>query len=423
MSASSWHIRGRCGTYYNFFSQYVSLNCASRPDYEPAGDPEDIPQSFCADGCAYDTKLRGSSGPNGGAFWIEATPTGEVCMGGGPIDEEEPPRDDPPCVETPNGLVCVGEDGPCAESESGIHCVDWEDAPACDGPFCVGPPDDQHPPENPPPAPDEPYGEEPPESGTASNQPPPPGVDPPCTGAQACFWNWDFHPEPEPGGGGGPGGGEPCVGEDCPEPCTGEDCEPCTGEDCGGGSGEPGGPGGPGSGCVGEDCPEPCTGDDCPEPCVGDDCGPCVGDDCEPCVGDDCEPCTGDDCGGGQAGGGATCGAAPTCSGDAVGCAILRQAWETRCAVERLGQGSDEEEAPGLEGNPQDHSGTVEIGTAMLDTGGFAGGGGSCPEWGPLEILGHTFTLPQPHCNLILWFGYLLVASATFVAGRIIAGG
>lgn len=135
-----------------------------------------------------------------------------------------------------------------------------------------------------------------------------------------------------------------------------------------------------------------------------------------------------------SASGGGTCAAPPACTGDGIACATLFQQWQTRCAVERLGsqlgggtdgpgEGDGEEEGtdygdgsgyPGP-GGPED----VNIDGSLLDTSGFLGSA-SCPTWGPLEILGESYPLPQVHCDILEWIGYLVVMVALVVAARIL---
>jgi len=149
------------------------------------------------------------------------------------------------------------------------------------------------------------------------------------------------------------------------------------------------------------------------------------------------DPTNGDDDGEGNesdnsAGGGGTCQAAPTCTGDGIACATLHQQWQTRCAIERLatqlasGDGGTGEEPPPDEGDDWGEGDgstpswqEVEVGSELLDTGGFMGAG-SCPTWGPLELLGTSYALPQVHCDILEWIGYLVVMVALVVAARIL---
>lgn len=133
-----------------------------------------------------------------------------------------------------------------------------------------------------------------------------------------------------------------------------------------------------------------------------------------------------------QAGGGGTCGAPPSCSGDGIACATLYQQWETRCAIDRLaaglngdgsqgdGGGDEEDDNPWGEGDGSTPSFNVQnVDSQLLDTSGFMGGG-SCPTWGPIEILGVSYPLPQVHCDILEWIGFLVVAVALVVAARIL---
>lgn len=133
-----------------------------------------------------------------------------------------------------------------------------------------------------------------------------------------------------------------------------------------------------------------------------------------------------------QAGGGGTCAAPPSCAGDGIACATLYQQWETRCAIDRLaaglngdgsqgdGGGDEEDDNPWGEGDGSTPSFNVQnVDSQLLDTSGFMGGG-SCPTWGPIEILGVSYPLPQVHCDILEWIGFLVVAVALVVAARIL---
>lgn len=152
------------------------------------------------------------------------------------------------------------------------------------------------------------------------------------------------------------------------------------------------------------------------------------------------DPTNGDDDGNGNesdnsASGGGTCAAPPACAGDGIACATLYQQWQTRCAIERLSEelasgnggtgqepGDDDETTDWGAGDGSKPSWQeVNVNSTMFDTSGFMGGG-SCPTWGPVEILGVSYPLPQVHCSILSWIGYLVVAVAFVIAARIIAG-
>lgn len=130
--------------------------------------------------------------------------------------------------------------------------------------------------------------------------------------------------------------------------------------------------------------------------------------------------CEGDDCSEeeGSASGGETCDEAPTCSGDAIQCAILDQEWRARCPsidLETLASdvGLDGEGAP---------TGTVDA--QSLDAGGFLSGGGQCladvtidlSDWG-------TVSVPlSDYCYLFVMFGYVVLTCAYLGAARIVSG-
>lgn len=112
------------------------------------------------------------------------------------------------------------------------------------------------------------------------------------------------------------------------------------------------------------------------------------------------------------ASGGGTCGAAPSCSGDGIACAILYQTWATRCAVVNLdldsGGGPPGEDEGGVDttgmGDANDFGdagvsaadawrpGVGEEGgppgVGDFDTTGWLGGARSCPVFPVVDVLG-----------------------------------
>lgn len=130
-------------------------------------------------------------------------------------------------------------------------------------------------------------------------------------------------------------------------------------------------------------------------------------------------------CAGNVAGGGETCLSRPTCSGDFIQCAILQQNWETRCQMEQFRDifvWDDIDPEPG--GDPATLHEEIAVDSSILDTSGFLGAGG-CPNISiPLDFFGHHSNALDsvPWCNFIGWLGWLVVASATVTAFRIIGG-
>lgn len=146
-----------------------------------------------------------------------------------------------------------------------------------------------------------------------------------------------------------------------------------------------------------------------------------------------------------QAGGGGTCQAPPSCSGDGIACASLFQQWRTRCAIEGLsnqlgngdgggtgngdgeGEGDDAAEynGPDADEDPQGaNRGTLGLGTNRIDESGFWSSR-ACPTLPviPLGIFGSF----DP--NSLAWFcdfvtivrGVLILLGA-FIALRILMG-
>lgn len=112
------------------------------------------------------------------------------------------------------------------------------------------------------------------------------------------------------------------------------------------------------------------------------------------------------------ASGGGTCGAAPSCSGDGIACAILYQTWATRCAVVNLDLDGDGG-SPGGEDGGVDTTGMGDAndfgdsgvtaanawrpgvgeeggpsGVSDFDTTGWLGGSRSCPVFPVVDVLG-----------------------------------
>lgn len=140
------------------------------------------------------------------------------------------------------------------------------------------------------------------------------------------------------------------------------------------------------------------------------------------CEGADCED------GGGEYSGGATCQTAPLCSGDAVTCGVVHQAWLSRCEAEAARQMPTESELlaeTGLSGYtevsvlPNEHRDILEI----FDDSGFIGSR-SCPEDLRVDYFLGDLTFPISQlCSLFQLLGTLVLIGAYIVAARIVAGG
>ena len=120
-----------------------------------------------------------------------------------------------------------------------------------------------------------------------------------------------------------------------------------------------------------------------------------------------------------SAGGGGTCGAAPTCSGDGILCGILYQQWRTRCDAQEFNS------PPSVHANGDDTSqvrqsgGTTDL---LIALGSPGSGGGSCPEPPTFAAFGATYELPFTDvlCPLFAIIGPLIVVGAYVAAARIV---
>lgn len=131
------------------------------------------------------------------------------------------------------------------------------------------------------------------------------------------------------------------------------------------------------------------------------------------------------------ASGGQACDAPPSCTGDAVQCAILEQQWRNRCVP--LPEEGDLENVTGFTGaGPDDwidNSGepgsdleTITVPEAF-GTGDVLGGGGSCPDDVSVSLSMGSIPIPLSQmCTLFVALGYLVVASATLLAVKITMG-
>jgi len=134
--------------------------------------------------------------------------------------------------------------------------------------------------------------------------------------------------------------------------------------------------------------------------------------------------------------GDASCAAVPSCTGDAIQCAILRQTHTQRCADEKFQEVDAEELVAGVSGDMSGEGfqpfGEGERGNfdlaGMIDTSSTIGG--SCPALPPITftIRGVTKsvefgTVMAEICKYASWFSYLMVAFAMRRAAEIVAGG
>jgi hypothetical protein len=146
------------------------------------------------------------------------------------------------------------------------------------------------------------------------------------------------------------------------------------------------------------------------------------------CPASHCNPATDPNhCSNGQASGGGTCGAAPSCNGDPIACAALYQTWSTRCEVHKLNP--DVLPSPGDYGVEHDASEIWESGDAdpstELDASGFGlgSGGGACPDMGSASFMGDAFNVADyvPCDSLRILAALILLAAyvqAAYIIGR-----
>ncbi len=134
--------------------------------------------------------------------------------------------------------------------------------------------------------------------------------------------------------------------------------------------------------------------------------------------------------------GDASCAAVPSCTGDAIQCAILRQTHTQRCADEKFQEVDAEELVAGVTGD-MSGEGFQPFGegersnfdlAGMIDTSSTIGG--SCPALPPITftIRGVTKsvefgTVMAEICKYASWFSFLMVAFAMRRAAEIVAGG
>lgn len=141
-----------------------------------------------------------------------------------------------------------------------------------------------------------------------------------------------------------------------------------------------------------------------------------------------------DDGDGGSAGGGATCDAPPTCSGDPIACATLDQTWRNRCASTKgdkngngrpdwteLGEGEGSE-GP-TPGNGQDEKAKtwgLESLLDKVDDSGFIGG--ACPALPTIDVpmVGSFDPNFSWWCDVLEVIGNLFVFIASCIAVRIL---
>jgi hypothetical protein len=111
-----------------------------------------------------------------------------------------------------------------------------------------------------------------------------------------------------------------------------------------------------------------------------------------------------------------SCTVEPSCSGDAILCAIARQGWATACARAVLSP-QQVKDALGFLTLSDD----IEVNVGELDTSGF-GLSTECPAPRTIQVMSAPFTIDMsPFCSLADIIGHLILITASFVSIRIIA--
>lgn len=124
---------------------------------------------------------------------------------------------------------------------------------------------------------------------------------------------------------------------------------------------------------------------------------------------------------------GASCSAPPTCKGDAVTCAILKQQWTLGCMyeVETAESATYSSAKAGTDGFDPDkmrsNAAVVNV-SNQFDTSHFLNS--SCPQAKPITVMGQTVSLPfDASCEGAVWMGRVAVAMTLVMAAIIVIGG
>jgi len=124
---------------------------------------------------------------------------------------------------------------------------------------------------------------------------------------------------------------------------------------------------------------------------------------------------------------GANCTTPPTCNGDAVTCAILKQQWTLGCMyeVETAESATYAAAKAGTDGFDPDKmrsNAAVVTVNSQFDTSHFLSS--NCPQAKTVTVMGHSVSLPfDASCEGAVWMGRVAVAITLVMAAMIVIGG
>lgn len=118
-----------------------------------------------------------------------------------------------------------------------------------------------------------------------------------------------------------------------------------------------------------------------------------------------------------------TCAGGFQCDGDAVACAIAREAWVSHCQVHGESESSTKGKLARLAGNTTEGAGasSVDVGGGLAAAAAQRFLTPNCIPSAQISVLGRTYTADTAQfCNFASVMGYVLVALASLVAVRMI---
>lgn len=123
----------------------------------------------------------------------------------------------------------------------------------------------------------------------------------------------------------------------------------------------------------------------------------------------------------------ASCSTPPTCKGDAVTCAILKQQWTLGCmyeveTAESATYGAAKAGTDGFDPDKMRSNAAVVTVDGQFDTSHFLSS--SCPQAKTVTVMGHSVSLPfDASCEGAVWMGRVAVAMTLVMAAMIVIGG